>query len=110
MARTPNGNAGTRSVSSKTQQSSIHALYDSKARPQLGSPLSALAFLEEVLATADTLVTLAKRGCMVPELQNPRIRELFIKHYRLLYEIEDRAVYVLGLIHGAREFQPDETN
>ncbi len=35
---------------------------------------------------------------------------LFIKHYRLLYEIEDRAVYVLGLIHGAREFKPDETN
>lgn len=26
------------------------------------TPLSALAFLEEVLATADTLVTLAKRG------------------------------------------------
>ena len=39
-----------------------------------------------------------------------RIRELFIKHYRVLYEIEDRAVYVLGLIHGAREFNPDETN
>jgi toxin ParE1/3/4 len=71
------------------------------------APLSALACLEEVLATADTL---AKRGRMVPELQNPRIRELFIKHYRLLYEIEDRAVYVLGLIHGAREFKPDETN
>ena len=74
------------------------------------APLSALAFLEEVLATADTLVTLAKRGRMVPELQNPRIRELFIKRYRLLYEIEDRVVYVLGLIHGAREFKPDEPN
>ena len=74
------------------------------------APLSALAFLEEVLAAADTLATLAKRGRMVPELQNPSIRELFIKHYRLLYEIEDRAVYVLGLIHGAREFKPDETN
>lgn len=47
---------------------------------------------------------------MVPELQNPRIRELFIKRYRVLYEIEDRVVYVLGLIHGAKEFKPDETN
>lgn len=73
------------------------------------APLSALAFLEAVLTTADTLVTLAKRGRMVPELQSPRIRELFIKHYRLLYEIEDCAVYVPGLIHGAREFKPDET-
>ena len=74
------------------------------------APLSALAFLEEVLACADTLVTLARRGRIVPELQNPRIRELFIKRYRLLYEIDDCAVYVLGLIHGAREFNPDETN
>lgn len=31
------------------------------------APFSALAFLEEVLATADTL---AKRGRMVPELQD----------------------------------------
>lgn len=74
------------------------------------APLSALAFLEEVLETADTLVTLARRGRIIPELQNPRIRELFINHYRLLYGIEDGAVYVLGLIHGAREFAPDETN
>jgi plasmid stabilization system protein ParE len=74
------------------------------------APLSALVFLEEVLATADTLVTLAMRGRIVPELQSPLIRELFIKHYRLLYEIQDRAVYVLGFIHGARDFKPHETN
>lgn len=74
------------------------------------APLSALAFLEEVLAGADALATLARRGRIVPELQSPRIRELFIKRYRLLYEIDDRMVYVLGVIHGAREFKPDETN
>jgi plasmid stabilization system protein ParE len=34
------------------------------------APFSALDFLEEVLATADMLVTLAKRGRMVPELQD----------------------------------------
>lgn len=74
------------------------------------APLAALAFLNEVLATAETLATLASRGRIVPELQQPRIRELFIKHYRLLYEIEDRTVYVLGLIHGARDYTPDEMN
>lgn len=90
--------------------SARHELDDIVAYIARDAPLSTLAFLEEVLATADTLITLAKRGRIVPELQNPRIRELFIKHYRLLYEIEDRAVYVLGLIHGAREFTPDEPN
>ncbi|MDF0668636.1 MAG: type II toxin-antitoxin system RelE/ParE family toxin [Nitrospira sp.] len=74
------------------------------------APLSALAFLEEVLNTADSLFSLAERGRIVPELQNPFIRELCIKHYRLFYEIQDRTVYVLGFIHGAREFKPHETN
>jgi plasmid stabilization system protein ParE len=74
------------------------------------APLSALAFLEEVLNAADSLATLSKRGRIVPEYQNPLVRELFIKHYRLLYEIQDRAVYVLGFIHGARDFKPHETN
>lgn len=74
------------------------------------APLSALAFLEEVLNTADSLTTLSERGRIVPEYQNPLVRELFVKHYRLLYEIHDRAVYVLGLIHGARDFKPHETN
>ncbi|MBX3301878.1 MAG: type II toxin-antitoxin system RelE/ParE family toxin [Nitrospira sp.] len=74
------------------------------------APLSALAFLEEVLNTANSLTTLAQRGRIVPEFQNPLVRELFIKHYRLLYEIQDRAVYVLGFIHGARNFKPHETN
>ena len=74
------------------------------------APLSALAFLEEVLDTADSLTTLSERGRIVPEFQNPLAREIFIKHYRLLYKIQDRAVYVLGLIHGARDFKPHETN
>lgn len=74
------------------------------------APLSALAFLEKVLNAADSLATLSKRGRIVPEYQNPLVRELFIKHYRLLYEIQDRAVYVLGFIHGARDFKPHETN
>lgn len=90
--------------------SARHELDDIVAYIARDAPLSALAFLEEVLTCADTLGTLARRGRIVPELQNPRIRELFIKRYRLLYEIGDRAVYVLGLIHGAREFNPDETN
>lgn len=74
------------------------------------APLSALAFLEEVLNTADSLTTLSERGRIVPEYQNPLVRELFVTHYRLLYEIHDRAVYVLGLIHGARDFKPHETS
>ncbi len=74
------------------------------------APLSALALLEEVLHTADSLTTLSEHGRIVPEFQNPLVRELFVKHYRLLYEIQNGAVYVLGFIHGARDFKPHKTN
>jgi len=67
---------------------------------------SALAFLEEALQTAESLATLSERGRVVPELNDPIVRELFIKRYRLLYEIHEQEVHVLAVLHGAREFKP----
>ncbi len=46
---------------------------------------------------------MAERGRTVPELEEAAVRELIIGSYRLIYEIEDFDVYVLGLIHGARD-------
>ena len=66
----------------------------------------ALAFLEEALQTAESLATLSERGRVVPELNDPIVRELFIKRYRLLYEIHEQEVHVLAVLHGAREFKP----
>lgn len=72
------------------------------------SPTAALAFLEEVLTTAESLMTLSERGRMVPELQEPDVRELFIKRYRLFYEVWTDRVHILGLLHAAREFKKRE--
>jgi toxin ParE1/3/4 len=69
------------------------------------STSSAMAFLEEVLNSSETLMTLSERGRVVPELADPQVRELFIKSYRLFYEIQGDEVHVLGLLHGAREFK-----
>jgi hypothetical protein len=44
-----------------------------------------------------------ERGSIVPELDNDMIREIFIRKYRLIYEIEKKEVHILGLIHGARD-------
>lgn len=40
---------------------------------------------------------------MVPELQEPAVRELIVGSYRLIYEIDGAGVSILGLIHGARD-------
>ena len=40
---------------------------------------------------------------MVPELNEPAVRELLVGTYRLIYEIHETAVYILGVVHGARD-------
>ena len=45
---------------------------------------------------------------MVPEENNPTIRELFVFHsYRMLYQVieSEREVRVLAFIHGARDLE-----
>jgi len=38
----------------------------------------------------------------VPEINDPQVREHFIVSYRLIYEIKDNDLYILGVIHGKR--------
>jgi toxin ParE1/3/4 len=67
------------------------------------SPRYAASFVQEVRDAARSLNTLAFRGRVVPEFNDTNIRELFLKSYRLIYQITAQQIYVLGLIHGARD-------
>ena len=49
------------------------------------------------------LVVIPEVGAVVPEFDDPQIREVFEKSYRLIYHVGDETVSVLGLIHGARD-------
>ena len=51
-------------------------------------------------------MTLSEGGRVVSELNDQIVRELFIKRYRLLYEIHEQEIHVLAVLHGAREFKP----
>jgi plasmid stabilization system protein ParE len=67
------------------------------------SPRYAASFVQEVRDAARSLNTLAFRGRVVPEFNDTNIRELFLESYRLIYQITAQQIYVLGLIHGARD-------
>lgn len=67
------------------------------------SPGYAAALVRTIRDRARSLEELAARGRVVPELDQPTVRELIVGSYRLIYEISERNVYVLGLIHGARD-------
>ncbi len=41
-------------------------------------------------------------GRIVPELNRENIRELFVYSYRLIYEIRDKTVRIVAVVHGKR--------
>ncbi len=55
------------------------------------------------LEAASSLDTLSERGRVVPELDQPTVRELFVQRYRLLYEVTPNEVHILAFLHGARD-------
>ena len=67
------------------------------------SPHYAAAFVRETRDAARSLSYLAERGRIVPEFNNPSIRELFARSYRMIYQVTEEAVYIIGFIHGARD-------
>ena len=67
------------------------------------SPDGARAVLEQALAAASGLATLSERGRVVPELNEPALREVFVFRYRLLYETTPTEVRIRTLLHGARD-------
>lgn len=67
------------------------------------SPGYAAALVRRVRDRARSLEEMAERGRLVPELEEPTVRELVIGSYRLMYEIDGANVNILGLIHGARD-------
>ena len=63
----------------------------------------AAAFVHEVRDAARSLAYLAERGRVVPEFGDSTIRELLVRRYRLIYQVTQQTVYIVGFIHGARD-------
>ena len=68
------------------------------------APDTAAALLDRVLEAAASLEELSDRGRIVPELADLRLRELIARPYRLLYEVADDEVQIVGLLHERRDF------
>ena len=78
----------------------------------------AAALVQETRAAARSLRTFAERGRVVPEIDAPDIRELFIGSYRLISQVTADGVFILAFVHGTRDLAvlwerrdgPRETN
>jgi len=65
----------------------------------------AIAFYNDIINKAQTLTIFPHRGRVVPELNNPHMREIFIHNYRLMYQIDDENVFIISIVHDARKLK-----
>ena len=66
----------------------------------------AKAVASKIVETADTIPEFPELGRMVPEVEDPAIRERFAYSYRIIYRLEPERVLVVAVIHGSRLLQP----
>lgn len=59
---------------------------------------------QDIVDKSEKLNYLPEIGRVVPEIDDPNIREIFIYSYRLIYEVLPNGVQVLALIHDKRDF------
>lgn len=64
------------------------------------SPNYAAAFVREVRTAAHSLTYFSERGRKVPEFKDPNIRELFVRSCRLIYQIREQTIYIIGLLRS----------
>ena len=68
------------------------------------SQQAAVQVLDEVLRAGASLAKFPERGRVVPELNDPAIREVFVHKYRLQYQVGEARVLIVAFLHGARDF------
>jgi len=58
---------------------------------------------KKVLSLIDNLISFSQMGRIVPEYNNPKIREILYQNYRIVYRIKKNAIYIVLIIHGTKE-------
>jgi plasmid stabilization system protein ParE len=53
---------------------------------------------------SQSLAIFSHRGRIVPEINEYSIREIFIKRYRLIYEVFPERIEITAVIHMSRDF------
>jgi toxin ParE1/3/4 len=82
----------------------LTAIHDAIARD---SPIYARRMVDRLTRRSMQIAEQPQSGRMVPEYDDPNIRELIERPYRIIYRIMPGAIDVLAVMHGAR-LLPDE--
>ena len=65
-------------------------------------------FVSRVIEMTDQLEDFPKSGRVIPEIYNDNCRELIYGAYRIMYRIVKGEIWITGVIHGARNWNPNQ--
>ncbi|MCM3879738.1 MAG: type II toxin-antitoxin system RelE/ParE family toxin [Vicinamibacterales bacterium] len=72
------------------------------------SPHYASVVVAQLIATTDRLITFPESGRAVPEFDNPLVREIVHRPYRIVYRLVGvDQVHILTVHHGSQRFPSD---
>ncbi|VAX36440.1 hypothetical protein MNBD_UNCLBAC01-483 [hydrothermal vent metagenome] len=69
------------------------------------SEVYAAALILELFQSVDQLEHFPQSGRIVPELNQEDTREVIVGNYRVIYDFIDLKIRILGILHGAQNFQ-----
>ena len=72
------------------------------------SPQRAEKFINFLIERGESISENPEIGRVVPEISNPRIRELIAKKYRIVYRIKNNKIEILTVFEGHRLLRIDE--
>ena len=82
-------------------KSDLRAIHDFIASD---SKYYAKKVIQDIMDRTNILEEYPRIGRKTPEIDDENIREILAYSYRILYEIKSEKVYVIGIIHGRRDF------
>lgn len=84
---------------SRPAVANLEAIHDYISRDASGR---ADRFVEKLIAAPEPLADFPRMGRVVPE-GDGRQREITFDPYRIIYRIEDDEIYIVTVVHGARD-------
>lgn len=72
------------------------------------SPHYSSLFVLDVLCAVDRLIQFPKSGRVVPEINDPLVREVILGSYRIIYRLRQDIVEILTVFHGSRLLDPSK--
>ncbi len=67
------------------------------------SRLRGSQFVVDALTRAESLALFPERGRVVPEFSIESVHEIYLHRFRIIYRVDIEVVYVIAVIHGARD-------